>query len=201
MLTTKSNSYSFNKNGIRYFSRRVPADLRRRYRTGRIACSLRNALFSLLLICLPNCLLADGILGSIFAIERYRYIQRSYLTEPYDIFCLQRPGFMVELPWDATFVYGDATKGQIEVELTDMGMIECKHGWDLHEMGHVRQGSGGTEWTAVYNDEYLVRFTALSADIIYDENGHPSISAIVHPFYCENNTNKCQIDMRLPLSD
>jgi len=42
MLTTKPNSYTFNKNVIWYFSRRVPADLRRHYRTGRIAYSLRT---------------------------------------------------------------------------------------------------------------------------------------------------------------
>jgi hypothetical protein len=42
MLATKSNSYTFQKGGIWYFSRRVPADLRRHYRTGRIAYSLRT---------------------------------------------------------------------------------------------------------------------------------------------------------------
>ena len=42
MLTTKSNSYTFQKSGVWYFSRRVPADLRRHYRTGRIAYSLRT---------------------------------------------------------------------------------------------------------------------------------------------------------------
>jgi integrase len=42
MLATKSNSYTFQKYGIWYFSRRVPADLRRHYRTGRIAYSLRT---------------------------------------------------------------------------------------------------------------------------------------------------------------
>ena len=42
MLTTKSNSYTFQKSGIWYFSRRVPTDLRRYYRTGRIAYSLRT---------------------------------------------------------------------------------------------------------------------------------------------------------------
>ena len=31
--TYKSNSYTFQKDGIWYFSRRVPADLRRHYRT------------------------------------------------------------------------------------------------------------------------------------------------------------------------
>ena len=42
MLSTKSNSYTFQKDGIWYFSRRVPADLRRHYRTSRIAYSLRT---------------------------------------------------------------------------------------------------------------------------------------------------------------
>jgi len=42
MLATKSNSYTFQKSGIWYFSRRVPTDLRRHYRTGRIAYSLRT---------------------------------------------------------------------------------------------------------------------------------------------------------------
>ena len=42
MLATKSNSYTFQKDGIWYFSRRVPADLLRHYKTGRIAYSLRT---------------------------------------------------------------------------------------------------------------------------------------------------------------
>jgi len=42
MLTTKSNCYTFQKSGIWYFSRRIPTDLRRHYRTGRIAYSMRT---------------------------------------------------------------------------------------------------------------------------------------------------------------
>ena len=42
MLATKSNSYTFQKDGIWYFSRRVPVDLRRYYPTDRIAYSLRT---------------------------------------------------------------------------------------------------------------------------------------------------------------
>ena len=42
MLATKSNSYTFQKDGVWYLSRRLPADLRRYYRTGRIAYSLRT---------------------------------------------------------------------------------------------------------------------------------------------------------------
>ncbi len=41
MLATKSNSYTFQKDGTWYFSLRVAADLRRYYRSGRIAYSLR----------------------------------------------------------------------------------------------------------------------------------------------------------------
>jgi hypothetical protein len=37
MLAIKSNQYTFQKNGIWYFSRRVPSDLRRHYRVDRIA--------------------------------------------------------------------------------------------------------------------------------------------------------------------
>ena len=42
MLATKSNSYTFQKDGVWYFSRRVPADLRGHYRTDRISYSLRT---------------------------------------------------------------------------------------------------------------------------------------------------------------
>lgn len=142
--------------------------------------------------------MADGLPGSIFAIERYNTIKRSYITEPYDIFCLQRPGFMVDIPWDAIQIYGDQSRGQVEVELINMGMIECKHGWDLHEMGSVRQGSGGTEWAAVYNDEFLVRFTAMEAEITHSNRGEPSIRALVHPMYCDKALEKCIVNMRLP---
>jgi hypothetical protein len=106
---------------------------------------------------------------------------------------------MVEIPWDAIQIYGDSSKGQVEVELIDMGMIECQHGWDLHAMGNVRQGSGGSEWVAVYNDEFLVRFTAMQASITYSDDGEPSIRALVHPLYCDDVREKCTLYMRLPL--
>ena len=146
----------------------------------------------------PVSLQAADFEGSIFAIEQYRSFERSYITEPYDIFCLKRPGFMVEIPWDASQFYGNPSKGQVEVELINMGMIECKHGWDLHEMGNVRQGSGGTEWAAIYNDEYIIRFTAMQAEITYSDGGEPSIEALVHPLYCEDVQEACRISMKLP---
>lgn len=53
MLATKSKSHTFQKDDIWYFSRRVSADLRRRYKTGRTAYSLwfksiRNTYLSML---------------------------------------------------------------------------------------------------------------------------------------------------------
>ena len=142
---------------------------------------------------------AENLPGSIFAVERYNTIKRSYITEPYDVFCLSRPGFTVEIPWDASEMYGDLQNGQVVVELINMGMIKCKHGWDLHEMGNIRQGSGGTEWVAVYNDEFLVRFTAMQADIIYSHDGAPSIRALVHTLYCDDIQEECRISIELPL--
>ena len=105
---------------------------------------------------------------------------------------------MVEIPWDASKFYGDPSKGQVGVELIDMGMIECKHGWDLHQMGNRRQGSGGSEWVAIYNDEYLVRFTAMQAKIEYSDGGEPRIFALVHPTYCLVEQDECRIHMKLP---
>jgi|GEM_PF-3685788 len=160
---------------------------------------IRSLLASALAIGSPFTLQAENLEGSIFAVEQWRTIERSYLTEPYDIFCLQRPGFMVEIPWDASQHYGNSSKGQVGVELINMGMIECKHGWDLHEMGNVRQGSGGSEWVAVYNDEFLVRFSAMQAQITYSDDGEPSISALVHPIYCDDVQEECRISMKLPL--
>ena len=41
MLVFKSNSYTFTKNDIWYFSLRIPADLCRNYKTDGVAYSLR----------------------------------------------------------------------------------------------------------------------------------------------------------------
>ena len=103
-----------------------------------------------------------------------------------------------EITWDAIQVFGDPTKGQTVVELIDMGMIECPHGWDLHEMGNIKLGSGGSEWVATYDDEYLVRFIAMQATIVYLDDGDPTIRALVHPTYCEGAQAECEIDMKLP---
>lgn len=162
--------------------------------------SLLNRLYLIVLaIFLPLApIQAENLPGSIYAIERYNTIKRSYITEPYDVFCLSRPGFMVEIPWDASEMYGDPQNGQVVVELINMGMIECKHGWDLNEMGNIKLGSGGTEWVALYNDEFLVRFTATEAEIIYSEDGEPVIRALVHPLYCDDVQEECSIFMKLP---
>ena len=159
---------------------------------------VRPFLMFLVLVATMSSIQAENLPGSIYAIERYNTIKRSYITEPYDVFCLSRPGFMVEIPWDANEIYGAPEKGQVVVELINMGMIECKHGWDLHEMGNIKQGSGGSEWVALYNDEFLVRFTAMQAKIIYSKNAEPIIQALVHPNYCDDVHDECTIYMKIP---
>jgi hypothetical protein len=49
MLATKSNRYTFQKDGIWYFSRRVPADLRRHYRTNK-ALNITRIFLSLCMV-------------------------------------------------------------------------------------------------------------------------------------------------------
>ena len=160
---------------------------------------VRPFLMFLVLVATMSSIQAENLPGSIYAIERYNTIKRSYITEPYDVFCLSRPGFMVEIPWDATEIYGAPENGQVVVELINMGMIECKHGWDLHEMGNIRQGSAGTEWVAIYNGSLLVRFTAISAKIVYTLDGRPQVKARVHDVYCKENVATCEILFNLPI--
>jgi K+ transporter len=63
----------------------------------------------------------------------------------------------------------------------------------------IRQSSGGSEWAAVYGNHTVVWFTAMGAEIIYDEQKHPMVQAVVHPVYCDNYQNPCEITMPLPL--
>lgn len=105
---------------------------------------------------------------------------------------------MVEIPWDASETNGDPQKGQVVVELINMRMIECKHGWDLHEMGNIKQGDGGSEWVAVYDDQFIVRFTAKWAEIKYSTEGSPSVNAFVHRQQCVNGASTCLIKFMLP---
>jgi hypothetical protein len=151
-----------------------------------------------LVCCLALPVSAQSLDGSIFAIEQHNRITDEILTYRYDIFCLERPGFRVKIPWDAVTVYGDPVAGHVEVTLYDMGMVECPHGWDTHLMGNTRQGSGGSEWVATYGDGYLVRFTAMTASVIHDDKGIPAVHAVVHPSYCtEQDPLPCQIVMPL----
>lgn len=140
--------------------------------------------------------------GSIYAVEWHQSIDDRTLAYKYDIFCLQRPGFLVSIPFDAVTVYGDPATGHVEVTLYNMGMVDCPHGWDTHLMGNKRQGSGGSEWVATYGDGYLVRFTAMTASVIHDDKGIPAVQAVVHPSYCpEQDPLPCQIVMPLPFMD
>lgn len=122
------------------------------------------------------------------------------LTWEFDLFCLERPGFRTELPWDSVLYYGD-------VAVYDMAYLECPHGWDLHLMGNqYTTGLGSSKMAAVYKvypEErerplwLTVWFRAVSASII-TANNRSYINAWVHPMYCEDIDNNCWILMELP---
>ena len=140
--------------------------------------------------------------GTITSIVFMNADPRSGLTSRYDAFCLERPGFLVTLPWDAVQFFEEAN-----VEIYDMGMAECPHGWDMHLMGHrYFTGLGSSEMAAVYPLEQqdgsslwvTVWFWATHAEAFVSE-GKRYIRARVHNMYCADNSgDPCWIDMELP---
>ncbi len=138
--------------------------------------------------------------GTIDSIEYSTEDPIEKLTWEFDLFCLERPGFRTELPWDSVLYYGDVT-------VYDMAYLECPHGWDLHLMGNqYTTGLGSSKMAVVYKvypeerEQPLwvtVWFRAGSASII-TENNRSYINAWVHPMYCEDKDNDCWIRMELP---
>lgn len=161
----------------------------------------------LILLAVPNSSAAQQnamFEGSIFRVEYSRLDPTDTLTEKYDVFCLERPGFKVEVPWDAVQTFNGAG---FTVQLHDMGMIECPHGWDLHLMGNSRTtGLWTSDIAAVYRvspenskDYYVtVWFTGLDASVHVDGK-RTFIRARVHHLYCDGNAgDECWIEMTLP---
>lgn len=160
---------------------------------------MRLAIAPVLVTLLASSATAEGVGFGFDAIEWHDRIIGRELTYEYDVFCLQKSGFLVEIGWDAVSDFGDASSGQMPVRLYNMGMIDCPHGWDLHEMGNVWQGNGGSKWVAVYDGHYLIQFSALEATIKYSTDGKPLLHAVVHPLYCNNETDRCEVEKPLPI--
>lgn len=147
---------------------------------------------------------SDLFEGSIFRVEYSLLDPTDTLTEKYDVFCLERPGFKVEVPWDAVQTFNGA---DFTVQLHDMGMIECPHGWDLHLMGNSRTtGLWTSDIAAVYRvspetsrDYYVtVWFRGLDASV-HVEGKQTYIRTRVHHLYCDGNAgDECWIEMTLP---
>lgn len=142
--------------------------------------------------------------GSIYRIEYSRSDPTDALTNKYDTFCLERPGFKVEVPWDAVEIF----KGpEFTVRLYDMGLVECPHGWDLHLMGNrSTTGLWTSDMAAVYRlfpkegENYYVTvwFTGLNASIHVDGK-RTYIRTRVHHAYCDGDVgDECWIEMDLP---
>lgn len=126
------------------------------------------------------------------------------MTEKYDVFCLERPGFQVEEPWDAEQTFNRA---EFKVQMYDMGLVDCPHGCDLHLMGNrPTTGVWTSDVAAVYRifpknskDYYVtVWFTGSDASVHVDGK-RTYIRAAVHHLYCDGNVgDECWIEMTLP---
>ena len=109
-------------------------------------------------------------------------------------------GFKVEMPFDGVKYFYN--QEGLEVQLHNLGLLECPHGWDLHKMGHKYFTGHGSNWyVAVYKHNSVWRsvwFTASSAQVIFNPSMIPFLEAEVHPSYCDNTAEECVIKIQLP---
>ena len=136
--------------------------------------------------------------GSIYSIEMHKRLNMEAALEPYNNWCRGNANNDVLVTEEAIKIFGDESLGQPILKLIDMSYLECPGGTDTWNMGNIKVGSGGSEMALIVGDEYLARFTAMSVDIDFATNGDPVISAKVHPIYCEQIQDNCQIDMKIP---
>lgn len=140
------------------------------------------------------------ITGSVSKIELSRSDPVSELYTKFDVFCLERPGFKVKMPFDGVKFFINSEG--LEVQLHNLGMLECPNGWDLHKMGHKYFTGHGSNWyVAVYKLNSVWRsvwFTASAAEVSFEIDQMPYVMAEVHPSYCEGNTDDCMIKIMLP---
>jgi hypothetical protein len=160
---------------------------------------MRLALAPVLVTLLASSAVADVNVVPVSSVEWHQSVDESLLTQPFDIFCLERPGFRVKVPRDAVEHFGDASKGQVPVRVYNMSMVECPHGWDIHQMGHQFFAGGSSQWVVVYAEHYIVRVYGFGADIRYDDAGKPVL--IVHGRFnqCQAGEYACDAAMPLPM--
>ena len=93
------------------------------------------------------------------------------------------------------FYIGNKSLDRPILKLIDTSYLVCPGGTDTWNMGNIKLGSGGSEMVLIVGDEYLVRFTAMSVDIRFSLHGDPIIKANVHPIYCQQTQDDCEIEI------
>ena len=141
---------------------------------------------------------ANDFGGSIYKIELHRELNVGAALEPYNKWCLGNTKNGVILHSGGIKIFGDKNLGQPKLKLIDMSYLECPGGTDTWNMGNIKLGSGGNEMALIVEGEYLARFTAMSVEIDFAANGDPVINAKVHPIYCDQVQDNCQIEMIIP---
>jgi hypothetical protein len=145
----------------------------------------------------PNMVFAGNLFGSMHSIEVYKNVEIKDALIPYNNWCRENALNDVFLPDIAIQKFGSPELGQRSVRLIDMYYLECPGSINPWEMGHRKQGSGGSEMVLLYEKMFLVRFSAMNATIVFSENGNPTIKADVHPSYCSDAVLDCKVEMEI----
>jgi len=145
----------------------------------------------------PNTVLAGKLFGSMHSIEVLNKADINDALRPYNTWCRKNALTDVFLPDVAIKKFGSPELGQQSVRLIDMYYLECPGSTNPWEMGHIKQGSGGSEMVLLYGEMFLVRFSAMNATIVFSQNGNPIIKADVHPIYCLDNVLDCKVEMEI----
>lgn len=141
---------------------------------------------------------AQEFSGSISSIERHSRYSENVILNPFNSWCNAKTGANVTLPSKYITQYTDPNKHGPKVIMYNLAGLECKGADQMWTMGHIWQGSGGSEWIAVVGQRYLVRFTAIKANGAYSNSGSFVITAYAHPRYCEHKMKECIVVMTLP---
>ena len=153
-----------------------------------------------IILFLQNSALAQELQGPIFSLEFHKHLNINSALNPYNNWCRGNAQKDVIVSEEGIRYLGEESLGQPKLTLIDMAFIKCPDGIDTWNMGNTRLVSGGSEMALIVGDSYLLRFTAMSAEVQISDNANSIIIANVHPVYCKGGGGVCEIEMEIPVN-
>ena len=130
-----------------------------------------------------------------FIVSKHVFVTEKAVLEAFDERCHDATGHYTTL--DKTKAREDVDGFIDAVAIYNLAYLRCE-GWENeHELGVVLMGSGGSEWAVTVGDQWIVRVRAMSVEVKVMNPSELSISAFVHPTYCENAYGNCVKALRL----